>query len=464
MCEANTIAESKPNVVFIFADQLCYSALGCNGNTVVKTPNIDRLGATGTVFDNAYSSCPICAPYRGQLLTGLYSHQNGVVCNEYKLRTDIPTLPSCLQLEGYKTAYIGKWHLGPGPYTPDKRYGFDYMAAYNICNDAYNGSYYVNTAGPYNFEKWLPEEETDLALDFITENKTAKQPFLLVMSWIPPHWPYECFPASYNTYHPEDMLIPPNVPKAFHRFEQEETALYYGSITALDAQLGRIAKCLEELCLDDNTIICFSSDHGDHLGAHGYGKPSDKWLHHSKRASKATPYDESIHIPLLIKHPNKAAAGLRSDVFFNSVDIMPTLLGLCGISVPNSVAGKDLSFVLYNESGDAPDSVYLQLLGEGWPYRGPWVGMWRGVKTHRYLYARWFDNEQEPLLFDHDNDPYEMKNLYNCPAYSKAQADMEALLANWMKVTSDPFDTGERDPKTHMLILSQEFADPKWIR
>lgn len=456
----------RPNILFVFADQLRYTAVGCDGNPEVKTPNLDRLGAEGMILDEAYAACPICAPYRAQVLTGLYAHQNGVVCNEYEMRHDVPTLPECLRAQGYHTAYVGKWHLGYGPYTEDKRYGFDLMAAYNMNRDAYTGSYHRNEEGPITMTKWHPIEETDIAMDFIEAHVSTRgdDPFFLMMSWIPPHWPYETFPEEYNIYDPDKITLTPNVPEALAAYERKETALYYGNVTGLDDQIGRLMRKLEALGIADDTIVCFSSDHGDHLGAHGFGKPRDQWLHHSKRGSKATPYDESIHIPFLVRWPQGIAPGQRSDAMFSSVDVMPTLLGLCGVDVPQSLAGHDLSCALRGEGCDAPDSVYLQILGQGWPHRGPWLGYWRGVRTHRYVYARWYQNENPAVLFDVTEDPYEMNNLYGKPEHVQVQADMEALLQRWVRETGDPFDTGERDPDTHMLLLGQRFTHEKWNR
>src|SRR5690606_9278318 len=142
-------AMRRPNILFIFADQMRYDAAACNGNRVIQTPALDQLAREGLTLDQACASTPLCSPYRGQLLTGNYAHVNGVVCNEYALFPGQATLPQVFGQAGYKTAYIGKWHLGHGPYTPEKRYGFDDLIAYD-CNHAYYDiSYYVNEAGPY---------------------------------------------------------------------------------------------------------------------------------------------------------------------------------------------------------------------------------------------------------------------------------------------------------------------------
>lgn len=459
----------KPNIVYVFADQLRHSALGCYGNSQVKTPNMDRLAGEGMRMDNAFSSCPICSPYRAEVLSGLYAHQNGVVCNEYEMRHDITTLPICLKEAGYDTAFFGKWHLGYGPYTKDKRYGFDHMMANNLPRDSFSGIYWSDEEGPFDLggpDTWLPIIETDAALEWVEDHAKNEPdtPFFMMMSWIPPHWPYETIPERYNIYNPDDMILPGNVPEQLSAFEKKELALYYGNVTGLDDQVGRIMASLDKLGIADDTIFIFSSDHGDHLGAHGFGKPRDMWLHHSKRGSKATPFDESVHIPFIIRWPGHIKSGSDSDVIFNSVDVMPTLLSLCGASIPPTLAGRDLSFAMTGGVGEEPESAFFQILGQGWPHRGPWLGYWRGVRTKRYTYARWWDEDLEDMLFDREADPLEMNNLVNNPDYQDLRHEMEALLQEWLAKTGDPFDTGERDPETHMLKLGQRFTHEKWMK
>lgn len=452
-----------PNIIFVFSDQQRYSSLGCTGNPVVKTPTIDRLAAEGMLFRQAFSSCPICSPYRGQILTGRYSHCNGVLDNEYEMRHDQTTLPQALKKAGYQTAYVGKWHLGYPPYPADKRYGFDYMAAYNCDHDYYTIQYHENEDGPYPMEGWAPSVETDLAIRYM-ENHVSQndEPFCLVMSWGPPHWPYEKYPEEYALYKPEDVDVYPNVPQDSEAVARQDTAHYYGNITGLDAQMGRLLDWLERSGLRENTILCYSSDHGDHIWSHGYGKCCDNDMPHNKHASKATPYEESIHIPFILSYPKRVEQGTSTDILFNSVDVMPTLLGLAGVEIPEGVQGTDLSHAALQTEGPEPDSVYLQILGPGWPTRRQWVGFWRGVRTDRWTYARWLDSE-DIWLFDREKDPYEMTNLAGNPDYAEIQQQLEHRLKQWMEQTDDPFEIGERDPKTGMLCLGQKFTSDRWI-
>lgn len=448
-----------PNIVFVFSDQQRYSAVGCSGNDIVQTPHLDRLAAEGAFFEQAFSACPICSPYRAQVLTGKYPHKNGVVDNEYRLFDHQVTLPQALQRSGYKTAFVGKWHLGYGPYTEEKRYGFDYVAAYNCNHQYYEIEYHENESGPYKIADWAPRGETDLAIRFMERHRQndSDVPFCLVLSWGPPHWPYDQYPEAFRIYDALTVDLPPNVPEQMAAFARQEIANYYGNVTGLDHEMGRVLSWLSENGLDRDTIVCYSSDHGDHLSSHGYGKPMDRWLHHSKRASKATPHEESIHIPFLLRYPAQVKAGQRLPTLFSSVDVMPTLLGLAGVAVPEPIQGRDLSFAVLGTEGSEPDSVYLQILGPGWPGRGDWVGFWRGIRTSRWVYARW-QNDGSTWLFDRENDPYEMQNVAGHTEYAAIQDEMEERLQQWIAETDDPFETGERDPETGMLCLGQELT------
>ena len=225
--------------------------------------------------------------------------------------------------------------------------------------------------------------------------------------------------------------------------------------------MGRLLRTLDRLNLASDTIVIYTSDHGDHLSSHGYGKPRDRWMHPSMRASKATPFEESIHVPFLVRFPGRVKANTRTRALLGSVDIMPTLLALAGVAIPEGVQGTDLSHVLLGRDGPRPDSVYLQILGPGWPNRGQFVGFWRGLRTYDWVYARWKDDENGPMLFNVKQDPFEMNNL---AGRHEMEAELAARLAKWIKDTKDPFDTGERDPDTGMLKLGQEFIHQKYER
>ncbi len=456
----------QPNIIFVFDDQHRYEALGSAGNDIIKTPNFDRFAQTGMVFDRAYSNCPICSPFRGIVLTGRYPHKNGVMCNEYGLFDGQQTFPTVLKQAGYSTAFIGKWHLGHPPYTEDKRFGFDYMAAYNCEHNYYNVNIAENESEPVKTKDWAPISETDLALKFMESHVKDRKdkPFMMMLGWGPPHWGdarYDGYPDQFKTYSPDDIKLRPNVPEQMAEFAREEISHYYGLVTGLDHEMGRILDSVDKLGIAQDTIILFTSDHGDHLWSHGYGKPGDNWLHHSKRASKATPYEESIHIPCLVKWPGVIPAGSRCDSLFSAADMMPSLLALSKNDIPETVQGADLSLLFKGEGGQDADSVYLQILGTGWPTRPEWVGFWRGIRTKQHIYARWH-NGKEKVLFDCEKDPYEMNNLAGHSEAADIEAELEARLQKWLKETDDPFETGEREPVYSMLDLGQKFTSSSW--
>ena len=453
---------SQPNIVYVFADQLRYDAVGFNGNPVVRTPSLDRLAREGMVFDEAISVCPICGPYRGQLLTGRYSHANGVMDNEYLLADGQETIADLLNAQGYRTAYIGKWHLGHPPYDAEKRGGFDLLVGYDLGHEYYDVSSWRNEDGPFPLVDYPPYVDTQTAIDFIHENRDA--PFCLFLSWGPPHWSwdgtrdYGKYPQEFNEYARESLPLRGNVPRQFGAFAREEMADYYGMTASLDACMGRLLDALDTEGLAEDTIVCFTSDHGDHLSSHGYGKPFDTWMDVTLQASKATPYEESVHVPFVMRYPKAIRGNQRTHAPFASVDIMPTLLGLCGVEPPSWVQGRDLSAVATGGPIEPSDSVYLQILGPGWPDRSQWVGLWRGVRTSRYTYARWHDRGGMRMLFDRQQDPWELTNLADEPKAKPIVDELEARLQAWIATTGDPFDTGTRLPDTGMLDLGQRLS------
>jgi len=223
---------------------------------------------------------------------------------------------------------------------------------------------------------------------------------------------------------------------------------------------------LEELGIADNTIVCFSSDHGDHMRSHGYGDGFREGQSFTTaiKAHKCTPLEESIHIPFILRWPSQINAGRRTETMFGSINMMPTLLSLCGLDIPEGVQGKDFAWAVKGEKGTEPDSVYLMIQGRGWIGRKGFAGLWRGLRTKRWVYARWHDNEFEPMLFDRKNDPYEMKNLAGKKEYAEIQAKLENRLRQWIKETDDPFDSGQRDPESKILQVGQEYTHEKYYR
>ena len=460
----------RPNVLFVFCDQLRYDTLGCTGSRDARTPSIDRLAAGGACFDRAYSGYALCSPYRGAMLTGRHCFANGVVDNEYALRPDEVTMAHALGRAGYRTAFVGKWHLGHGPYTEEKRHGFGYMAAYNCHHHYYSVKYHENEAGPVPIGGYAPEGEADLAIRYLEDHarSSREEPFLLMLGWGPPHWPYDQLPEEFNTYDPASLTLPGCVPQELEEYARRELALYLSQVSALDFQMGRLLDALDRLGLAEDTIVVFTSDHGDTLSNHGIGKVWSKWLPAWMRTSKAIPYEESVRVPFIVRAPGTVPEGRRTDTLLATVDIMPTLLSACGCAMPGGVQGVDLSCAATGEGpGPEPESVYLMNMGEGWPYRGEWVGFWRGVRTRRHTYARWICGGPSPegravWLFDNEADPSQEENLAGDPAHAGVQAELESRLGRWMDETGDPFEKAGRDGRSGMMLIGQEFASESW--
>lgn len=425
---------SRPNMLFIFADQMRYCAMGCMGNTYIQTPNLDRLAGEGILFTNAFSATPVCSPYRAQLMTGKYSHTTGVVHNSLKLPNEERCIAEVFKEAGYATGYIGKWHLvglldvpeddirkrgfvPPG----EARQGWDYWAAHEYFHNYYNVCYYRDSPEPVFVEGYEPDVQTDLAIEYMRVNKA--RPFCLMLSWGPPHPPYEP-PEQFAIYDPEKVPLRPNVPGRFHDKAREKISKYYGLVTSLDVNIGRITQAMYELGIADNTILCFTSDHGDMLYSQG-------------QRYKQRPWEESIHIPFIMRFPNRIRANRKKDVLFNSVDVMPTLLGLCNLPIPQGVQGADLSPVILSRRGREPESAYFANTSF-------WVGGpgrdWRGIRTKHWKFAT--STKGDWVLYDIEEDPFEMKNLVRDNKYRSKKEELRKKLKDWIERTGDDFNVG----------------------
>src|SRR5579871_6360000 len=347
----------QPNLLFVFADQMRGMDMGCAGNPDVSTPAMDRMAAEGTRLSHCYATTPVCGPNRAILLTGTYSTTSGVIGNDLPLPLGIPTLGTIARENGYRTGYIGKWHLDGLPrtrFTPPgpRRHGFEFWAAYNCSHDYFHPRWYRDTPQLIEVEGYEPEAQTDLALQFLLEH--ASEPFCLLLSWGPPHDPYDQVPASYQArYDPAKISLRPNVqtdianPLAAGKECRQTLCRYYAAITALDEQLGRILDRLDDLGLADDTLVVFTSDHGDMLWSHGWMK-------------KQSPYEEAVQVPLLIRWPGRIPACTTRDTLLGTVDVLPTLAGLLEWRHAANMEGTDLSGTLRGEPrAPAPSALFL---------------------------------------------------------------------------------------------------------
>lgn len=424
--------KKKPNLLFVFADQWRAQAMGYAGDPNVKTPHLDRMAAQGVNMLNAVSGCPVCSPYRGSLMTGQYPITHGVFMNDVPLPDDRVSFAEVLNDAGYDTGYIGKWHLdGRGRSSfipPERRQGFQFWMAQE-CTHAYLNSYYYEGDDPTRkiWKGYDTFAQTDAAIDYMKQDRD--KPFALFMSWGPPHNPYETAPEEFHAHYDAATLeLRPNVPPEAEEAARKELAGYYAHCSALDDAMGRLIAALEETGQWENTLVVFTSDHGDLLGSQGQQR-------------KQRPYDEAIRVPMLLDGGALGVRGRTSDYPMNTVDIMPTVLGLLGVPVPNTVEGDDLTGHI--RGGDAPDDAALlacyQPFGE-W-HRAGGGKEYRGIRTERYTYVR--DLEGPWLFFDNKEDPYQLRNLVGSAEHTALQARLDAQLKAKLEKVGDEFLPGK---------------------
>jgi len=405
---AGQTPDRSPNIVYVFADQMRAQAMACMGNSQVLTPNLDHLASQGLLVTNAIACQPVCSPARAQLLTGRYGHVTGVIRNELRLRDDEVTIAEVFKAHGYTTGYIGKWHLAGtrrDPVDEENRRGWDFWAVRNCSHRYFRPAYWLNDATkPVRVEGWEPDVQTDLAIDYIQRNK--ERPFCLMVSFGPPHNPYKAPKRYTKMYEGRQLRSRPNVPGG-----EDAAALlpYHAMVTGLDECVGRIAEALTEAGIADDTILCFSSDHGDMLGSHG-------------QHMKQRPWEECINVPFILRYPRAVTAGQRRDWIVASVDVMPTLLGLCGISAPKGVQGLDLSATFCGQSQRLREAAFLFNVNGG---TGPGSD-WRGIRTHEWIYA--YHAQGDWVMYDLKNDPYELHNLVSQPEYGERKAELRQRL------------------------------------
>jgi len=449
----------NPNIVFVFADQLRADALGYAGDDKAITPNFDKFAAQSMNMTNAVSVMPVCAAYRSSLITGKYPSSTGMIINELNMNPNHRTIAHVLGDAGYNLGYIGKWHLNDQHRRPSlkgpERMGFDgFWAAYSFNHNSYN-SYYFTDGADGELErvslrgKHGPQEFTTLAINHIEKSAKQDKPFALFLSWNPPHDPwgqrnvpkedYEKFkdtpfglpenfkstPDPYMDRYPRFALSKKEWNAGFLKTGlQSCLRCYYAMVNNLDRQFGRITAHLEKLGIADNTIVVFTSDHGEMFASQG-------------RMFKLTFYKEAARIPFLVRYPGKIKSG-KSDACINTPDIMPTLLGLAGLGakIPPEVDGADLSSIVRGEAGKEPPAAFLQGLGHTYQWKDGFE--WRAVRDKRFTYAKYLRDGKE-LLFDRKKDPLEKTDVSGDGAYKDQLDRLRAFMKEKMSELKDEF-------------------------
>lgn len=429
---ADVSAPAKPNILFVIADQWRAQAFGFAGDPNVKTPHLDALQRNSVDFVNAVSGVPVCCPARASILTGQRPLTHGVFMNDVSLNPDATTIAKVFKRAGYDTGAIGKWHVdghGRSNYIPpERRQGFDYWKVLECTHD-YNHSFYYadDNTNKLLWPGYDAIAQTKDAEQYLRDHAKSDKPFFLYLSWGSPHSPYQTAPAKYRAlYRADQIKLRPNVPAGGAQKARTSAVGYYSHCSALDDCVGDLMETLRATGLASNTIVVFTADHGDLLGSHG-------------GYDKQQPYDESCRVPLLMRWPAGLGVNGRSLAApFNVQDFMPTLLGLCGVPVPNTVEGLDYSAYLHGGKDPSDD---IEIISCPAPF-GQWSRArggkeYRGIRTPRYTYVR--DLKGPWLLFDNQTDPYQTNNLVNQPAVAALQAELDATLNRKLKATHDEF-------------------------
>lgn len=438
LAHADKRARHRPNVLFIIADQWRADAFGHAGNHDVLTPVFDKFVGEGIRFSNAVATIPVCTPSRAALLTGKHGLTTGMFMNDVPLDPAAITLPDMFARAGYDTGFIGKWHVdghGRSAFIPsERRHSFKYWRGLECTHDYNSSPYYADN----NQEKKLwtgydADAQTSDAIQYMrsVQSSRRRKPFFLLLSWGPPHEPYQTAPSAFRKlYNINEISLRPNVPAGNAVQTRKDLAGYYAHCTALDTCMGRLLHALKQMKISQDTLVVFTSDHGDMIGSHGSEK-------------KQQPWDESCRVPLFMQFSGRFGKnGRELPATITTEDIMPTVLRLSGITPPSDVQGLDFSRYIQG-APDPSDGSALVLCPApfGQWARGFGGKEYRAIRTDRYTYAR--DLNGPWLLFDNQADPYQMNNLVNKAGYSDLQNQLDARLMLKLRQTNDRFESAD---------------------
>lgn len=485
----------RPNIIFIFADDHAYQAISAYGSRINHTPNIDRLAREGMLFRQCLVTNSICAPSRAVVLTGKYSHLNGVINNSTPFDGSQQTVPKLLQKAGYQTVIFGKWHLQTQPT------GFDYWEILPGQGEYYNPDF-LTPQGKKRYEGYVTDIITDLVLDWLKNKRDPSRPFFLMYHHKAPHRNWMPAPEYLTLYNTIDIWEPPTLfddystrasparnqemeiarhltissdlklppppgnaaeAKAWQamraRMTEEQRRIWdaaYGPeneaflranltgrelvrwkyqrfikdylrcVASIDANLGRLLRYLDASGLAQNTVVIYSSDQGFYLGEHGWF--DKRWM-----------YEESLRTPLIVRWPGVTKPGSVDTHLVSNLDFAETFLEIAGVPIPADMQGRSLVPLLKGEPVlDWRTSFYYHY------YEYPAVhsvARHYGVRTYTHKLIHYYETG-EWELFDLENDPHELHNVYGDPRYARIQKELMAELERLRKELKVP----EKDP------------------
>ena len=453
------VAQDRPNIIVIVVDDMRFDEWGGGGHDFLQTPNIDRLAAEGFNFTQAYHAVPLCSPNRASILTGQYPSKHGITDNTSRNQASflLPLFPKYLQNAGYRTAHVGKWHMGN---SAEPRPGYDYWVSFEGQGKTYDPDLYEDGSF-HNVEGYITDIFTDRIIKFIKSGENKEQPFFAYLGHKAIHpeavqrddgtvdlnMDREFIPAKRHAgvYRGKRVKRRPNVPElpqaddgkpvvqqAFAIREEtikkeplweKELDVSDGVIQkraemmlAVDESLGKIITTLEEMNIRDNTVILFTSDNGYFFGEHGFA------------VERRMPYQESIRTPLIANFPRWQNTGRVIDGRVVSIDLAATIMDLAGIKSTNTIQGVSFLPLITGEKDEIRDATLVEFYSHENPF--PWTAQldYRVVLKEQYKYIRWIRFEGMEELYDLSNDPYEKVNLANLREYNGVLIDMRSKL------------------------------------
>jgi len=460
------MAGSRPNIIVCMCDQLRAFEVGCYGNPVARTPNMNRLAAEGVRFETAISNAPVCMAARSVLLSGQYARTcNGVTGN---VSVEMPdktvrmsqypepgrphmrdtTLPEALRDAGYYTAAIGKWHVHSRP--GDIGFQSSLIPRNYHCH---TDQYYMKDGGPeFRVDGYSVDWEAQRVGTFLNEARSELEPFFLYYNISPPHMPIADAPEKYlGMFFPDEIPLRPNVSRDgrlvhdehwfsvyrwdfryYHEYRPHTQQLpagydlrhmiaeYYGATTWVDDVLGRLLANLERTGLSENTIVVFTSDHGDMLGSHHL-------------FNKGNLYEESIRIPMIVRCPDRIEPMIANEQITSLVDLAPTLLEMAGVCVPDTMQGRSIAPVLRGEAASlSRNYAYIEAGGHGGKSAV-------GVRTPTHTFGLQINAQRKTesalALYDLSGDPYQQRNLVDTPEQQHLTIQLGEQLRKWNEST-----------------------------
>lgn len=453
----HTEQNKKTNVLFIMVDDL-RPQLGCYGQTHIKSPNIDKLAQQGTLFTKAYCNYPVCGPSRASLLSGMRPNATRYTGNQCSVEGDEPDIvpiQKCFKDNGYYTVSLGKvyhhrfdgvegwserpWHATDDENKKDNPDGWrDYLTEDNLAlSRNHKGKGNSFEIGNVEDKEYFDGKIAVKAIQKLEQFKKSDQPFFMTVGFIKPHLPFNA-PAKYFDLYPKELIqlpanyfAPENAPsEAMHNWWELRAYLdipsnegavsdekakelirgYYACVSYVDAMVGQLLDALEKLEMDENTVVCLIGDHGWQLGEHSL------WAKHSN-------FDMALNSTLIVKAPGIKGAK-RSQALVEFVDLYPSFCDLAGLDAPKHLEGKSFVPVLNNPDRKWKDVVYSKM-GNGWT-----------AITQQYTYTEWLNKKGEVggrMLFDHDKDPNENKNVVDNPEMDKIVKKMKHYLGDYTK-------------------------------